>query len=64
MVLGDAGGRVQVSRSALFSLVYVSNLVCFMHIDVHACVCLRVYECFPHLRKDNVLHSTGEQSHY
>ncbi len=44
--------------------VYVCNLVSFMHTEVHACVCVCVIVCFPHLRKDNVLHSTGEQSHY
>lgn len=50
--------------------VRVYNLVSFMHIEVcvrvRVCVCgyVCVIVCFPHLRKDNVLHSTGEQSHY
>lgn len=34
--------------------------------SVRACLCgcVGAIVCFPHLRKDNVLHSTGEQSHY
>lgn len=39
-------------------LARVDNLVCFMHIEVH------VFVCLPHLRRDNVVHSTGEHNHY
>lgn len=73
------GGHVWV-QVCIFMYTYMQVCTVFACICLQACVscilkrmlvcvfvCAHVCKetvCFPHLRKDNVLHSTGEQSHY
>lgn len=49
-----------ICLQACVSCILKRMLVC-VFVCAHVC---KETVCFPHLRKDNVLHSTGEQSHY